>query len=102
VNRRTLAVEIMYEWTITSAAVLAFLCTLPAAVLALQIVRIHGRCRPTWDLLVASPKYLDLSRYPAKAIALSVQLKRWLFVFFVLLALAAVLRVLVSSGILSP
>ncbi len=92
----------MYEWTITSAAVLAFLCTLPAAVLALRIVRIHGGGRPTWDLLVAPPKYLDLSRYPPKAIALSVQLRRWVFVFFFLIVLAGVLRVLVASGILPP
>ncbi len=92
----------MYEWTITSAAVLAVLCTLPAAVLALQIVRIHGRGRPVWNLLVTSPKYLDLSRYPPKAIALSVQLRRWVFVFFFLIILAGVLRVLVSSGILAP
>ena len=92
----------MNEWTITAVTILAFLSTLPAAVLALRIVRIHGRGRPIWDLLVASPKYLDLSRYPPKAIALSVQMRRWAFVFFLLIVLAGVLRVLVTSGILPP
>lgn len=90
----------MYESTITGAAVLALLCALPATLLILRIARIHGRGRPTWHLLVASPKYLDSSRYPPKAVALSVQLRRWVFLIFVLIALAGVLRVLVASGIL--
>lgn len=86
----------MIEWSVTVAIVIATMALLASAFFAFCVVRVRGGARRSWHLLVASPRYLDLSQYAPKAIQLSVSFRRWGFFGIGCLMAAGIVRVLVA------
>lgn len=83
----------MSELAITAAVILAVICFLATGWFALRVVRVRGGSQPPWHLLVASPRYLDLSRYPPQSVLLAVTFRRCGCLGIACLALAGLLRV---------
>jgi hypothetical protein len=86
----------MSKWVVTGGFVLALISFVTMAFFAMLIVRVHGGSRRSWHLLVAAPSYLDLSKYPSKAVALSVWFRRCGYVVLGSLAVATLVHVLCS------
>lgn len=86
----------MSDWIVSGGFVLALIGLLAMAFFAMLIVRVHGGSRRSWHLLVAAPSYLDLSKYPPKAVALLVWFRRCGYVVLVSFVVAALLYVLRS------
>jgi hypothetical protein len=84
----------MIEWFVTAAIAFAMIGLLVSVFFGLRVVRVRDGSRRSWHLLVASPRYLDLSLYAPKAVELSVSFRRWgLFGLGCLMA-AAIVRIL--------
>jgi hypothetical protein len=86
----------MSKWVVSGGFVLALVSFLAMAFFAMLIVRVHGGSRRSWHLLVTAPAYLDLSKYPSKAVALSVWFRRCGYVALGSLAVATLVHVLSS------
>jgi hypothetical protein len=91
----------MIEGTITAGILFGVACIVCGAVVMLRFVRVHGSGKPAWHLLISSPAYLDLSAYSPRAVRLARAARFWWLGGMVSLVLAAVVRVLVESQVLT-
>jgi hypothetical protein len=83
----------MRETVITCSILVALCCLGVQAFIGLKISRIHGRGKGSWHLVVFTPKQLDLSQYPQRAVALAIRFRQVGFVLLGSIVLAGLLRV---------
>jgi hypothetical protein len=86
----------MTEWAFTAAIALATISLLASAFYGLHVARVRGGSRRSWHLLVAAPRYLDLSQYAPKAVELSVSFRRCGLFALGCLIVAAIIRLLAA------
>jgi hypothetical protein len=85
---------------ITSGLLVGMSSLAIGATMMLRVVRVRGRGKPVWHLLVASSRDIDLSTYPPRAVQLARAAGLWWRGGMICLAVAGLLKVLVESQLL--